>query len=183
MALALLHDREPEDAPRPRIRQGRVREVSGIRLARAQREDEQVGGDEHEECHRDRGPAPALESRDDDRDSNRRQRRDREVRQREETPRDARIAEGREDVAQGLVERQVRPEREQHRDQGGEAEQDCEPPPAACEQHKTGSREHGQQPAEEDEALRPVQAPPAHEVDRAGGKGSDLFERSPFGLR
>ena len=178
-----LEDRELEHTPRARLRQCGVGGVVGVGLARAQREDEQVGCHEGQNRGGEGHPAATVEPYDRAGDRKGGQRRQGKVRQGQEAPGHARVAERREDVAQRLVERQVRPEGEQRRHERGEAEEDRQPAAAPREQHETGDRQHRQQPAEVDESLGPVQAPAADEVQRGSRVKGDLRERPPFGFR
>ena len=110
----------------------------------------------------------------------RRQRGERERRERKEASRHPWAAQRREDVAQRLVEGQVRPEREQRGDEGGDPEDDRQARAGAVRGPRAPAiAEDGDQPAQVDELLEAVEAPPAEEVDRVGRVRGDLGERPP----
>ena len=183
LALPALEDRQLEDATGPRRAQACIGEVVGVGRARAQREDEQVGGDEREQDDGEREPSPLADTGEEPRARERRERGERERREGKETSRHPRVAQRREDVAQRLVEGQVRPQREQRGDEGGDAEDDRQAALAPCEDDEPSDRQHGDQPAQVDELLEAVEAPPAEEVDRVGGVRGDLGKRPALGRR
>ena len=180
LALAALEDRQLEDAPGPCRAQAGVRQVVGVGRARAQREDEQVGGDQRQQHGSQREPPALADSREQPRTGEGGERREGERGQRQEAAWHPRVAQRREDVAQRLVERQVRPQREQRRDEGRDAEDDRQAPVPPCQEHEPGDGEHRREPPEIDELLEAVQAPPAEKVDRVGGVGGHLGELPPL---
>ena len=74
------------------------------------------------------------------------------------------------------------PERQHDRDDRADAERQREPePPGAHEQDEPREREDRRQPAEEDEALRPVAAVAGDEIEPGRGVVRNLLERAAAG--
>jgi hypothetical protein len=161
LAGPALPDRELEDAA---VFQGGVGVVVRIRGARAQREDEQVGGDEDDRRRSGHGNEPFARAGKEPADRNRHERGQGQVRQGDEASWNARVAQRRERGPELLVERQVRPEREEERHDGGEPEHEREAA-AAAPHDEAQDGERRRQPAHVDELLEPVETPPAQEVE------------------
>jgi hypothetical protein len=86
-------------------------------------------------------------------------------------------------VPERRVGREVRPEREQDRDDRRQPEQHGQPAPAPPEDHDPDDGEHRRQPAEVDELLAPRPVPAVEEVGPLGLELADLGERTALVLR
>ena len=84
------------------------------------------------------------------------------------------------DAADRPVQRRVRPQREQHRDQRGGDEEQPEGLAARPQEHDDpGDRRKRRHPADEDEALASVPGVAGEEVEPLGGVAAELGERLP----
>ena len=84
---------------------------------------------------------------------------------------------------QGLVARKVHPQREQHRKERGDSEQDSETPLLPSEEDEPCKREGRRQPSEIDELLAARRVPAIDEVHGLRGIATQLVHRPPAPLR